>query len=96
MKPSPLPDDGQLWSTFEHGLDDHTVQAVLAVHTGQVDLDDVHDEVGVALLVQHVPVVQVESVQQCVGLRQHSGTLTGQELSDFLVANSNSSFSGRS
>ena len=76
VEPSPLPDDGQLWSTFEHGLDDHTVQAVLAVHTGQVDLDDVHDEVGVALLVQHVPVVQVESVQQCVGLRQHSGTLT--------------------
>ena len=36
------------------------------------DLDDVGDQVGVAALVDLAAVVEVDRVQQRVGLRQHS------------------------
>ena len=42
------------------------------------DLDDVGDQVGVAALVNLAAIVEVDRVQQRVGLRQHSRAWTGE------------------
>ena len=45
---------------FKHGFDDDSVLVMEMVGLGNVDLDDVHDEVAVALIVQDVVVVQIK------------------------------------
>ena len=77
---SPLFYNPDLRATLEYWLDHHTVQVVRAIHTGHVYLDDVHHEVTVALLVQDLSVVQVEGIQQRVGLRENPDTYRHQNI----------------